>query len=385
MLGSSPFRGFFMGGFECASHRRRDGRRLDLTASTGHDRNAAADYRQLADAGLLTARDGFRWHLIEATPGRYDWAAALPLVRAARRAGVQVIWDLTHYGYPDHLDIWSARFPRAFARYARAAARFLRDETDEAPLICPINEISFWSWAGGDVSYINPCANGRGFELKAQLCRASIAAMEAMRDESPHVRFIHAEPVINIAGNPAIPGSVEGAAEAYRLAQFQAWDMIAGTVWPQLGGRPEFLDIIGLNYYPKNQWVDGGETVGPSHPGYKPLQDMIMEIWERYRRPLFIAETGAEDNARGPWLETVAREVREARARGAPVSGLCLYPILDHPGWDDDRPCPCGLFGADPGEAGERAMHAPLAAALARAVASVQDGPIAAVPCSAAA
>ncbi len=40
---SRLFQSFFIGGFECATHRRRDGRRLDLLAATQHDVNAAAD------------------------------------------------------------------------------------------------------------------------------------------------------------------------------------------------------------------------------------------------------------------------------------------------------------------------------------------------------
>ena len=48
------------------------------------------------------------------------------------------------------------------------------------------------------------------------------------------------------------------------------------------------------------------------------------------------------------------------RRLGVPVEGVCLYPILDHPGWDDDRLCPNGLLGHDPG-AGARTVHGPLA------------------------
>ena len=32
------FDSFFGAGFECSSHRRRDGHQLDLIAATGHDR-----------------------------------------------------------------------------------------------------------------------------------------------------------------------------------------------------------------------------------------------------------------------------------------------------------------------------------------------------------
>src|SRR4028118_680518 len=100
------FGSFFLGGFECSTHRRRDGRRLDLIAGTGHDRLAAQDYRQLAEHGIRAARDGVRWHLVEASPGHYDWSAVRPLLRAAEATGTQAVWDLCHYGWPDWLDIW---------------------------------------------------------------------------------------------------------------------------------------------------------------------------------------------------------------------------------------------------------------------------------------
>ena len=77
-----------------------------------------------------------------------------------------------------------------------------------------------------------------------------------------------------------------------------------------------------------------------------------------------MAETGTEGARRASWFRYVRGEVERARARGIRVEGVCLYPIADHPGWDDDRACPNGLLGARPGPGG-RAVHAPLAAALA--------------------
>ena len=57
---------FFMGGFECSTHRRHpDGTRLDMVAATSHDRFALEDYRRLRNFGLRTARDGLRCVSIE--------------------------------------------------------------------------------------------------------------------------------------------------------------------------------------------------------------------------------------------------------------------------------------------------------------------------------
>jgi len=88
-------------------------------------------------------------------------------------------------------------------------------------------------------------------------------------------------------------------------------------------------------------------------------------VHKRYGRPLFIAETAIEGDARSHWLRYVAGEVRAAMRAGVPVAGLCLYPILDYPGWDDGRYCPTGLWGyAD--ERGNRSIHQPLADELQR-------------------
>jgi len=82
---------------------------------------------------------------------------------------------------------------------------------------------------------------------------------------------------------------------------------------------------------------------------------MLAEVHARYGRPLFVAETGIEGDERASWFAYIRDEVTEARRRGVPVEGICLYPILDHPGWDDDRHCPNGLIGMD------RKIHSPLA------------------------
>ncbi|WP_159717215.1 glycoside hydrolase family 1 protein [Geminicoccus flavidas] len=353
------FRSFLMGGFECSCHRRRGGgRRLDLIRSTMHDQLAEADYRQLREFGLHTIRDGLRWHLIEASQGSYDWSSFLPMLRAARRAEVQVIWDLCHYGWPDHLDIWSAAFPERFARFAAETARLVREESDAIPLYCPMNEISFWAWAGGDVARMNPGTRGRGGELKRQLVRAALAAVREIRAVEPRARFVYAEPAIHIT-SAALSGKARAAAEAYRLAQFEAYDLLCGRIEPELGGSPDCLDIIGANFYPENQWYYRGRTIPFGHHAYRPFRTMLAELHARYGRPILVSETGAEGSARPSWLHYVCAEVRAAMALGVPVLGICFYPILDYPGWDNNRHCDVGLL-SKPDSLGRRSVCEPL-------------------------
>jgi beta-glucosidase/6-phospho-beta-glucosidase/beta-galactosidase len=340
----TPFRSFFLGGFECSSHRRADGTRLNLLQATHHDEWADTDYQQLTELGIRTARDGVNWHSIEAVPLQYDWSSVIPKLQAARHAGCQIIWDLCHYGWPDHLDIWSDAFVERFASFARAMAEIVRGESDEVPIYCPINEMSYWAWAGGDVGQINPCAIRRGSALKRQLVRAEIAAILAIRSVDPRARFVTAEPLIHIASELSDPTAILQA-DRQRLYQFEATDLLAGRLHPELGGSPEFLDIVGVNFYPHNQWYFDGSIIPLGHHSYRPLSEMLQEVYRRYRRPLFIAETGAEGSARASWLHYVSAEVQDAMHHGVEIHGICLYPVLDYPGWDNDRLCNVGLLG----------------------------------------
>jgi len=354
----SLFQSFLLGGFECSTHRRaHDRKRIDVIAATKHDTFAGDDYLLLQNHGIATVRDGVRWHLVEREPGLYDWSSLEAQLSAAEEHGAEVIWDLLHYGWPDDLDIWSPTFISRFARFATEAARTIGARTKGRRFYTPVNEISFLSWGGGDAAYLNPFAHGRGFELKAQLARASIAAMEAIRTNDPEARFVHAEPVINVITDPDRPWDAP-AAEGHRQAQFQAWDMIEGRYWPQLGGQRSLLDIVGVNFYHNNQWIHGGTPINRDHRLWKPFHHILAETYARYGRPIFVAETGIEGDARADWFAHIHQEVSQARRLGIPVEGICLYPILDHPGWDDDRYCPNGLL--DP----MRSVYTPLARAI---------------------
>jgi beta-glucosidase/6-phospho-beta-glucosidase/beta-galactosidase len=362
-MNTDLFRSFFLGGFECSTHRLRSGRRLDLIRSTRHDELALSDYQLLQRHGIATARDGLRWTLIETVPGRYDFSSATGMLRAARDSGIQIIWDLWHYGWPDDIDIFSAAFVTRFTAFAREAAKYISEYTD-APFVSAINEISFFAWAGGEGGIFNPFAHHRGDDVKRQLVRATIAAVHAMREVNPAIRTFQIDPIINVVPRSRREQDIRDA-EGYRQSQFGAWDMLTGRIEPELGGRDDIVDVIGVNYYIHNQFVWQGSMIVPSDPRYRHVSAMLREVYERYRRPIFVAETGIEDDTRPAWLRYMCREVFSAMAAGVPVEGVCLYPIVNHPGWDDDRHCYNGMFDyAD--EVGARSVFEPLAAEVVR-------------------
>jgi hypothetical protein len=331
------FRSFWMAGFEGSCQINAAGVRLDMTAALQHDAMAAEDYRRLHEVGMATARDCLRWHLVDRA-GQYDWRSWVPMLEAAVKEKVQVIWDLCHYGWPDDLDIFSPAFVDRFARFAAAAARVHREHTDETAFYSPVNEISFFTWAATR-ELMFPNAWGRGGELKSQLVRAAIAAMDAIWSVDAGARMVFPEPLIHNVPPRRRPWLVEPS-RIQRDSQWEAWDMLAGRRDPQLGGAAKYLDIVGVNFYAANEWeVPGGRKLhwdaGSDDPRWMPLNQLLTEVYERYRRPIVMAETSHYGIGRAPWLKEIAAESRIAIENGVPLEGVCLYPILDRFDWED--------------------------------------------------
>ena len=337
----SLFRSFWMGGFEASTHITRAGARLDMIEATQHDRFAFEDYALLRDVGMTTVRDALRWHLID-RGGQYDFASFTPMLEASQKAGVQVIWDICHYGLPDGLDIFAPEFVNRFARFCGAVAALVKRYSDGVPFYAPINEISFFAWAAGHVGFMHPCAVDRGGEVKRQLIRAAIAGIEAIWAVDSRARIAQIDPIMHVVTPRAHPELADAAA-GQNASQFEAWDMLCGLASPELGGDPRYLDIIGVNYYHANQWEYPGDQPenrlrwedSPRDSRWVPFSQLLIDFYARYRRPMFIAETGHFGVGRALWAKETAAEVMIARRRGVPIEGICFYPIIDRTDWED--------------------------------------------------
>ena len=351
------FKSFIMGGFECSTHRDHRGRRLDLIASTRHDAFAEADYARMVQHGMLTARDGIRWHLIEREPFRYDFSSLDSQIAAAKKTGIEIIWDYFHYGYPDDIDIFSPEFEERFAAFSGALTKYLVENLGSGVAVCPVNEISFYSWIAGDKGLFHPCTRGRGNELKKILIHAARCSVERIREIDPKARITFTDPAIHVVPKDKTPGA-KRAAESYRKAQFQAYDALAATA------EFEPMDLLGLNYYFHNQWRHPSRRKIPrGHKEYRPFSEILREFFDRYERPILIAETGIEDEERPDWFHYICDQVLTAMASGVPILGICLYPICNHPGWADDRHCHNGLWDYADGS-GHREAYQPLSDAI---------------------
>lgn len=346
-----PFRSFWMGGYEGADHINGRGDALDMVRATGHDRFLTPDYRAARQLGLRCVRESIGWRLTERGPAHWDFSRAERMARAARRHGVQVLWTLMHYGVPPDLTLLDDALIARFARFAGAAARALAPLCPGPRFYTPINEISFLAWAASSSDAMGPAGNVSagahpdavadsrvsGYDVKRRLVRAALAGMASIRDADPQARFLHIDPVVHVA---AATDSDEHQALAARIAsyQWQAFDMLAGRMDPELGGQPEALDWIGVNHYHTSQWEVPTEKRLAWHlgdPRRQPLSALLRQVWQRYGRPVLVAETGHIGRGRADWLDDIAREARRALDAGVLLGGVCLYPLLDRPDWHE--------------------------------------------------
>jgi hypothetical protein len=311
---------------------------IDQIAATEHDRQVDGDYRRLREAGLLAAREAIRWPLVD-RGGKLDFSSAMPFLEASRRHGIEVVWDLFHYGYPEDLDPFSDEFVRRFSVYCGAVAELVAEHsTGLGPAyFTPVNEPSFLAWAGGEVGRFSPHCHGRGPELKVALIRAAIAGINAIRAVLPEARIVNADPLCRVVP-PSDHVDPHAHAEDYNnRAVFESWDMLCGRTRPELGGSRRHLDIVGVNYYWTNQWEIGREEcpLAPDDPRQWPFGRLLRQVWERYGGDFLVTETSHIGDMRPSWLRTLANECEALLDEGIPLRGVCLYPILGMPEWHD--------------------------------------------------
>jgi beta-glucosidase/6-phospho-beta-glucosidase/beta-galactosidase len=329
------FDSFFLAGFESATGYNAHHEWIDQIAATRHDLHADEDYRLLREAGLCAAREAIRWPLVDLGHGRYDFSSVKPFIESARRHGVELIYDLFHFGYPDEVDLFSVEFIERFADYCYAAARFVSERTEGVCYFTPVNEPSYFSWAAGEVGMFAPHARGRGWELKVNLIRGAIRGIDAIRSACPGAKIINVDPLCHVAA-PLDRPDLRPEADAFNCgAVMQAWDILAGRLLPELGGSARHLDIVGINYYWTNQWELGRAGVPLEERDVRrvPLRELVRGVWERYGTDILITETGHVGEMRAPWLNELTGECGAMLREGIPLSGVCLYPILGMPEW----------------------------------------------------
>lgn len=370
-----------MAGYECSDKLNAGRQRVDLATITGHLDRVDADYKLLEAYGIKTVREGIRWSFVETKPYQYDWAVVKQMIKSGRDNNIQQVWDLCHFGFPDGLSPLDDDFTPRFVSLCKEFVKLYRAVAlDEELIVTPINEVSFLSWLGGEAAGTVPYHTNNGWAVKYHLMKAFIAGVAAMRAIDPTIRILTTEPLVDMV--PQLPVTAESELQAryQNELQYQTLDMLCGSICPELGGRPEYLDILGFNFYYNNRWVVGSAEFLPwvnedDDPRWRPLSEMLAGAYQRYNRPFVITETSHPGEHRPNWMASITEECGIVHSLGLPLWGVCLYPIIDRPDWDNltcwHHP---GLWDNLSGNPAERILHQPYAKALHSAISKINSG-----------
>lgn len=327
---------FFISGFECSTFLWKDKQRRNLITETQHDRYVQEDYQILRSLGIAVAREAIPWPLVD-RQGHYDFSCLDPILEVLHQMGMTPIWDLCHYGYPDDLDPFSDTFVDRFAHYCQAAAEYVISRLPAPHFFTPINEITFFSFCGGEWGWVAPYRTTRDdrLRLRLALCKAAIAGVRAIRAVEPTARMVHIDPLVQVVAPRDRPDQIEAARQETYEDTFLAWDILYGKAYPELGGSPDILDIVGANHYSFGQmeYREQGphQALPPDDDRIKPLCELMHWVWERYHRPMIIGETSGMEAGRDEWLRDVMQEALAAVNAGLDLHGICLFPAVDMP------------------------------------------------------
>ncbi|WP_454802416.1 amine oxidase [Mucilaginibacter phyllosphaerae] len=372
---NNPFQSFWMAGFECSDKLNAHRQRVDMLSLTGHLAQSDVDYKHLKHFGISTVREGIRWSFVEAAPYQYNWTEVEKMIRNGIENGIQQVWDICHFGFPDGLSPLDNDFTPRLVNICVSFVKLFRSiSINDELIITPINEVSFLSWLGGEAAGTVPYHTNNGWEVKYHLMKAFIAATAAIKAIDYKVRILTTEPLVDMVSE--LPLTPEGIKEAHfqNELQFQTLEMLCGNICPELGGNPDYLDILGFNFYYNNRWIINNGGFLPwvndtNDPRFRPLSEMLKEVYQRYKKPFVITETSHSGDHRPDWISSIAEECSIVLSLDLPLWGVCLYPVIDRPDWDN---LSCwhhsGMWDNLTTDAHERILNASYAAALQAAM-----------------
>lgn len=150
----------------------------------------------------------------------------------------------------------------------------------------------------------------------------------------------------------------------------EGWDKgeSQAPVRPDLANR---IDFIGVNYYFRMKAKPGALPIGFVSPfldfdPMAPLEAMprgiystLMRVAQRYKKPIYVTETGTEqdDEPRGAaWVVQTLAETRHAIKDGADVRGYFSWSLMDNYEWNHGMNMKFGLYAVHP-QTKERALR----------------------------
>lgn len=395
------------GGIECTVNRLHD-RYCDQFVRSGHTARLS-DLDRVAELGIRTLRHGILWErTAPESPDCFDWGYADASMERLQQLGIEPIVGLLHHGSgPRYTDLLDSNFPEKLGRYARAVAERYPWVTAYTPVNEPLTTARFsalyghwYPHTGDDHSFSKALLN----EVKA-----TALAMAEIRKVNPNARLIQTEDL----GKTHATSRLKYQATFENTRRWVTWDLQCGMVNPhhRMWGyfrhanilerdlawfleHPCPPDVLGLNYYitserfiderleryparvhggnGKHQYADV-EAVRVLAGSVEGAEGLLLETWERYRRPIAITEChlGCTREEQMRWLQSVWNGAERVREEGANVEAVTVWSMFGAFDWNSLLCCDSGCY--EPGVFDLRAPE-PRATGITQVIRSLAKG-----------
>jgi beta-glucosidase len=352
----------------------------DELAWTHHRQRWREDLDLAAQLGITHLRYGTPWTDIHIAPDHFDWTWTDELVEYLQMIGLEPIWDLVHFGVPTWLEE-AMRDPHYSEAVTKYATEFAKRYKGIISKYTPFNEPYAAAVLRGGIGLWPPFERGREGFLRsmAPIVEGMRRTIQCLRTVDSNIEIWQNDPVDRFtAGTPEL----EDLAHELTLERYVAFDLLEGVAVPdsemydwllrsgfsqedldRYANDPTPIDVVGLDYYPGVEHViyPTDEQRSGSQGGYYIRADrepigilgIARQYFERYGKPLYIAETSADDK-HAEWLAWSVAECARARDEGIPVIGYTWWPFFDHFDWNTGlsqlvgHRCPSGLYSLLP-------------------------------------
>ena len=342
------------------------------------------DHQLLEELGHQAFRLGIEWARVEPKPNEFDVNVIehyRRIFESLQRRKIKICLTLHHWVLPEWVAQkggWSySKTVDFFERYSR---RMVDEFGDFPELWITFNEPMVAALAGYITADFPPQRHSFfGFRSAVRHMLEAHARVYRIIHESKEgarVGIAMAYPWIEPWGSKGVAGWYERLfVDVAKTWIYRAWDrsVQTGRVHPLFGfGKIEGLggsvDFAGINYYfrvtprasirhikraffdleaiPKGICVsDMGWQIYPEG-----LYRVLMEVWGRFKKPIFITENGIADGTdakRDAYIVSHLQQVYRAIEKQIPVQGYFHWSFIDNFEWNEGFSMKFGLVDVD--------------------------------------
>ena len=345
----------------------------DQVSETGHHERGEHDLDLIATLGIRTMRYPVLWERIdERQPGACGWSWHDRQLERLQHHGISVAAGLLHHGSGPHwTSLVDPLLPEGLAMHAKQAA----ERYPFIKLWTPVNEPLTTGRFSCLYGHWYPHLRDESAFLRAIVaqCRAVLLSMRAIRRHTPDARLLQTEDL----GRTFSTSPLKDQAQYENSRRWLSLDLLCGLVdhthaWRRRleasGVSPDHLDelatgeaapdLIGINHYvTSDRFLDHRLSLYPVHlhGGNKHLAyadteaarielDLeetgwlarLSEAWERYRRPIVIAEAhlGCEDPyEQVRWLIEAWDAANTLRKKGVDIRAVTAWALFGLVDW----------------------------------------------------